>query len=619
MSGNGVRSTKLEEGVPGKPVVMWRFRCLDVLKSPMGAVCVVGLSLLMLTALLADVYFGAYGTDRAPSDRLLGFSAGHLFGTDELGRDIFARVLLATKLSLALTVGATVVGVVGGTAVGLGASMLPSPFRRWLVGFMELLLAFPWLLMVLFFTLIWGASSVGTMIAIGLAGIPNVCRLVYNMSSAVVNLDYVKAAKISSVPYWRILTRHVLPNILNPLLVQSAAVASVNLLSFAALSYLGLGVQAPQYDWGRLLSDAIPNVYTNPMGAIGPGLGIIVAGFVFTLLSDVLSTDKKRNNRDSSLQIRRSISKPASTNKTTKMAAIKCAQNGSLNVVESRDKDTVSAQSPTAISRVDNLCLSLPSVNKQDVPLVENASLSVYPGEIVGLVGESGSGKSLTAKAMIDLVDKHIIVESSVRKYRDIDLNGPLTASDLKSLGTEIGVVFQDPLTSLNPALKIGTQLTEVPQIHLQADPVKAREVAIATLEQVEIPNAAARIDDYPHQLSGGMQQRAMIAMALAGNTRLFIADEPTTALDVTVQRQVLNVLKKAQNETNAGMLFISHDIALVSSFCDRVVVMKDGRVVEEIDADRLLESACHPYTKGLVECLPTMHTDRDRPLPVIT
>ncbi|MGO1775539.1 MAG: ABC transporter ATP-binding protein, partial [Agrococcus casei] len=207
------------------------------------------------------------------------------------------------------------------------------------------------------------------------------------------------------------------------------------------------------------------------------------------------------------------------------------------------------------------------------VERVHGIDLEVRSGEIVGIVGESGSGKSLTAMALAGLLDKTAIVEAHERRFDDIDLGGEPNAAQRRRLGIELGVIFQDPLTSLNPALTIGRQLTEVPQQHLGMHRSDARTAAVKSLESVGIPEPAERLGDYPHQYSGGMRQRAMIGMALTGRPRLIIADEPTTALDVTVQRQVLTVLHNAQRATGAGIVFISHDIALVSGFCDRVVV----------------------------------------------
>jgi ABC-type dipeptide/oligopeptide/nickel transport system ATPase component/ABC-type dipeptide/oligopeptide/nickel transport system permease subunit len=526
-------------------------------------------------------------------------NADHLFGTDDLGRDILARVMVATRLSLLLTAGATVIGVSGGLVIGLAASIMPRHLRRAVIWIMDMLLAFPWLLLVLFFTVIWGATATGAMLAIGLAGIPNLTRLVYNLASSVSGEDYVRAARVVGVGPFGILARHVLPNIANPLLVQAAAAASVTLLSFAGLSFLGLGVQAPEYDWGRQINEGIGQIYMNPMGAIGPGLAIVFAGLVFTLFSEALADQPGQG-------IGRLV------------AASRAAVLPTVGAVSPEGAEPAAAEEPTPLAEVANLRVSFPDGEGGLVERVRGVDLAVRPGETLGIVGESGSGKSLTAMALAGLLGPPAVVGAQRRVYDDIDLAKPLSPHERKRLGIEMGFVFQDPLTSLNPALTIGRQLTEVPEFHLGMSRRAARERAAQGLAAVGIADADERLGDYPHQFSGGMRQRAMIGMALTGRPRLLIADEPTTALDVTVQKQVLGVLRAAKEATDTALVLISHDIALVAGFCDRVVVMKDGQIVEELDARRIREDARHPYTRGLIACLPDMRSDRSKPLPVI-
>ncbi|WP_193101626.1 dipeptide/oligopeptide/nickel ABC transporter permease/ATP-binding protein [Brevibacterium aurantiacum] len=582
--------------------------------TPAGIAAIFGTAVLALLVIFGESVWGESAVERSMGERMQASSGEHLFGTDELGRDILARVMIATRLSLTLTIGATGIAVAGGITIGLVAAVLPKHPRRSLVWLMDMLLAFPWLLMVLFFTVIWGATATGSMFAIGLAGIPNVTRLVYTMSSSVAGQDFVKAAKVVGVGNFGVLRRHILPNITNALLVQASAVASVTLLSFAALSFLGLGVQAPEYDWGRLLADGIARIYINPMAAIGPGITIIFAGLVFTLISEAMSGSNGRGGR--------LVSSPRSSVRLKNGQQVGRARHDVSERLSNGGPDAGSRQprkeAPRPIAEVGGLHISFPNENGELIERVHDMNFHVLPGETVGIVGESGSGKSLTAMALAGLLDNPAVVDAQLQMFDDIDLTSPLSQQEVTRLGTEMGMVFQDPLTSLNPALTIGRQLTEVPQTHLQMRRSEARSRATESLKAVGIPDASERLKEYPYQLSGGMRQRAMIGMALTGRTRLIVADEPTTALDVTVQRQVLTVLQRAQQATNAAIIFISHDIALVSSFCDRVVVMKDGRIVEQLNAARIRDEATHPYTRGLIACLPTMQSDRTRPLPVI-
>ncbi|WP_424448211.1 dipeptide/oligopeptide/nickel ABC transporter permease/ATP-binding protein [Microbacterium arborescens] len=568
-----------------------------------GLAAILGSAVLLTIAVIGPDVWTEPATARDIADRWATAGPEHPFGTDDIGRDIFARVMVATRLSLLLTAGATAILIGGGLTIGLVAAILPRRARRALIWVMDILLAFPWLLLVLFFSVIWNVSAVGAMLAIGLAGIPSITRLVYNMASSVTDQDYVRAARVIGVGPVGVMVRHILPNIANPLLVQSAAAASTTLLSFAGLSFLGLGVQPPEYDWGRLLDEGLAHLYTNPMAAIGPGIAVVFAALVFTMIAETVGEQPGQGLR----------------------AFAKASRAAALGRREARRTEgaarTTGATPPEAIgalAEVRDLRIAFPDGDGGTVERVHGVSLSIMPGEIVGIVGESGSGKSLTAMALAGLLERPAVITSERRVFDGIDLDGRLGAIERRRLGVEIGVVFQDPLTSLNPALTIGRQLTEVPRHHLGLSRAAARQRAIDGLDAVGIPDAAGRLRDYPHQFSGGMRQRAMIGMALTGTPRLIIADEPTTALDVTVQRQVLAVLRRAQRATGAGIVFISHDIALVSGFCDRVVVMKDGAIVEELPAMRIRENARDPYTKGLIACLPDMRTDRTQPLPVI-
>jgi ABC-type dipeptide/oligopeptide/nickel transport system ATPase component/ABC-type dipeptide/oligopeptide/nickel transport system permease subunit len=558
---------------------------------------IIGSALLVFLAVAGPTIWGPAADTTDVSSRLLGASAAHPFGTDELGRDILARVLVATRLTLLLTLGATAIALVGGVVFGLVASILPKYPRRWFTGLLDILLAFPWLLMVLFFTVIWGATATGAMLAIGFAGIPSFARLVYNLAASVSGRDYVRAARVVGVGPVGILIRHVLPNIANPFFVNAAATASVTLLSFAGLSFLGLGVQAPAYDWGRMLQEGILRIYVNPLAAVGPGVAIVLAGLVFTLLSEAVAGTRGSGFR-----------------------AVAARAVGAVTLTSRRRGVVADAPAPAGevVAEITDLHIAFPTADGGTVERVRGVDLRIARGEIVGIVGESGSGKSLTAMALAGLLGDDAIIATSAHRFDDLDMSGALSASDRSRLGVELGMIFQDPLTSLNPALTIGRQLTEVPEVHMGMKPAAARERAADALTAVGIPDAAARLKQYPHEFSGGMRQRAMIGMALTGRPKLIVADEPTTALDVTVQRQVMGVLHRAQEETGAAIVFISHDIALVSAFCDRVIVMKDGRVVESLSADRIRADAQHPYTQALIACLPDMTSDRTQPLPVI-
>lgn len=241
--------------------------------------------------------------------------------------------------------------------------------------------------------------------------------------------------------------------------------------------------------------------------------------------------------------------------------------------------------------------------------VVDNISFEIQKGETFALVGESGSGKSMTALAALNLLPHNASVKSDAMRLQNENL-AQLAENDwCKIRGRRIAIIFQDPIASLNPVMTIGAQIAEVLKLHFQLSKNEMKQRVIELLQQVELPNAAGRINDYPHQLSGGQRQRVMIAIALAGKPDLLIADEPTTALDVTIQAQILQLLKTIQKQTGMALWLISHDLALVASIAKRVAVMQNGKIVETGEAKSLFENPQHPYTQKLVAALPSMQS----------
>ncbi|VXC25774.1 ABC transporter ATP-binding protein [Plantibacter sp. T3] len=251
-------------------------------------------------------------------------------------------------------------------------------------------------------------------------------------------------------------------------------------------------------------------------------------------------------------------------------------------------------------------------------PSVQDVSLRVGPGEIVGVIGESGSGKSSIALAMMGLLPDSATVTASRLDVAGTDMQGA-TERDWSGLrGARASMVFQEPMSALNPCMRIGAQIAEVLRIHGVADRRQARARALEILHLVRMPDAERRLGYYPHQLSGGQRQRVVIAIAVAAGPTLLVADEPTTALDVTVQAQILELLRTLRDETGMGVLFISHDLGVIGQLCERVAVMYRGRIVETGRAERVLADPQHPYTRALLESIPRPSVPVRSPLAVI-
>ncbi|WP_066368586.1 dipeptide/oligopeptide/nickel ABC transporter permease/ATP-binding protein [Herbidospora mongoliensis] len=538
------------------------------------------LAVVVSVAAFGPVLWGDQATVVDTGNLLAGPSAEHWIGTDNLGRDLFARVLVAARLSILLALAATAISLVLGIILGAAPILVGRRLGRLITSAVNVLVAFPGLLLVLFFAVIFGVGARGAALAVGLAGAPAFARLCHTLVAAVSERDYIAAARIAGVSRLRVLRRHVLPNIAEPLIVNATMAAGGVLLTFAGLSFLGLGVQAPSYDWGKLMQDGLNGIYVHPLAALGPGIAVVLAGLAFNLTGE----------------------------------AFAAAPNRTFSLGGPRDPAGVTAPVPGAILSVDDLRVTIPGP-AGPIHAVRGITFTVEPGEAVGVVGESGSGKSVTALAVAGLLEPPVRVEANHLVVAGEDLTA---AGAHRRLGTSLAVVFQDPMTSFNPAHRVGPQLAEVSRFHQGMSRKAAFARAVDRLRAVRIGEPERRARQYPFEFSGGMRQRAMIGMGLMGNPRLIIADEPTTALDVTVQRQILELLAEVRRDTGAALLLISHDVSVVTDVCDRVLVMYAGRVVEELPAKDLRTLARHPYTRALVAAVPDLETDLDRPLAVI-
>ncbi|HEU5038445.1 MAG TPA: dipeptide/oligopeptide/nickel ABC transporter permease/ATP-binding protein [Nocardioides sp.] len=570
-------------------------RWTSVLRTPLGLAATTLSVAVLLLAVVAPILWTDDADAVDTGNILAGPSGDHWAGTDNLGRDIFYRTLVATRLSVELALSATVIAVVAGLVLGTAAFLLGRRPGRVVSAGINIAVAFPGILLALFFAVIFGVGATGAVFAIGLAGAPAFGRLTQTLVAGIASRDFVSAAQVAGVGRVRILFRHVLPNIAEPLVVNATISAGGALLAFAGLSFLGLGVQQPAYDWGRLLMDGVQSIYVNPAAAFAPGTAVLVAGLAFNLFGE-------------------SVAKALGVGVVGGIPALP-------RVPEALEAEEVAGevhhQHDDVVLDVRDLEVTFPGPQGPIRP-VRGISFAVRRGEAVGIVGESGSGKSLTALAVSKLVGDPGRVDASRLELLGTDLRAADTRAQRQLLGTSLSMVFQDPMTSFNPTQRMGGQLAEVARHHQGLDRKAALGRAVDRLRSVRITEPEQRAHQYPHEFSGGMRQRAMIGMGLMGTPALIVADEPTTALDVTVQQQVLDLLAAIREAEDVALVLISHDVTVVGEVCDRVLVMYAGKIVEDLPASDLAAGARHPYTRALVAAVPDMDTDLDEPLAVI-
>jgi peptide/nickel transport system permease protein len=557
-------------------------------RRPLPRMLVVGAGLLLamvVLAVMAPIVWGD-GALALTGDVRESSSSAHLLGTDSLGRDVLQRTLVATRLTLVMALSATAIAAGIGTLLGAGVVLAGRFVRGTGSRAIDLLVSYPPIIIALAVTAIFSPGTVSVVVAIGLAFCPQFARLTNTLATSVSTREYVVVARSLGTGRTRLLARHVLPNIAAPVLVLTSVGFATSIVSLSGLSFLGLGVQQPAFDWGALLAAGLRDLSVNPVEALGPALAILLTGLAAGLVGDGLAQHWEPRQH---------------------VAPVRRLAGGR------RRRPTAPPVPATATDNSGEVVASVRGleVSANGAPLVRGVSLDVAAGEIVGIVGESGSGKSVTAMALTRLLPPGLSWSADRLRINGTDLHRADVPPPTR-LATDIGVVFQDPSSCFNPALYIGTQLTEVLRVHKNVPRRTAAKLAVDRLREVRVSAPETRMHQYPHELSGGMRQRAMIAMALLSEPRLLIADEPTTALDVTVQADVLRLLHQINTDHGTAMLLISHDINVVSALCHRVCVMYAGRIIEEVSvADLRAGRVQHPYTKALLAASPGADADR--------
>ncbi len=518
----------------------------------------------------------------------LPFSKDHLLGTDQLGRDMLSRLLWGTRVSLAVGLVATAVSALVGSLLGIVAGF----YGRWLDNILmrgiDTVMAFPYMLLALAIVAVLGPGLINALFAIAIVNIPFFARNVRGVTVGQVRQEYIDAARLNGMNDAEILFAELLPNVMPVIIITISTTVGWMILETAGLSFLGLGAQPPQADLGSMLGEGRKVIINAPHEATLPGIVIFMLVIGINLLGDGL----------------RDVIDPRLKSGALMRPKARTAIEPELQFLAG---DTVPFTDGFPILKTRGLSTHF-IMGGEVYEAVNNVSFSLMSGECLGIVGESGSGKSVTALSILGLVASPPgkIVSGTVR-YRAENILGASLQRLQHIRGNRIAYVFQDPLTTLNPLLTISDQIVETLLRHQTLTKSQARKKVIDLLDLVQIPNAAQRAKAYPHELSGGMRQRVGIAMALANEPEIIVADEPTTALDVTIQAQVLGLISGLRRSKGVSLLFITHDFGVVSELCDRVMVMYAGKVVETGTTDEVINSPLHPYTRRLISCVPRL------------
>nr|WP_282921255.1 dipeptide/oligopeptide/nickel ABC transporter permease/ATP-binding protein [Mobiluncus sp. Marseille-Q7826] len=538
-------------------------------------------------------------------------SMTHLFGTDSAGRDVLSRLLLGGKYSMIIGLSATFIALVIGSIIGSVAAVVRKWISEVIMRIMDIIMAVPGIAMAAVMVLVFSGifppgNRVGLVtviiIAIAFVYIPQLARIVRANVMSAYGEDYVRAVIVSGARAPWILTKHVVRNTAAPVLVFATVLVADAIILEASLTFIGTGLKSSLVPtWGNVLSDASTNGSINHGAwwtALFPGLLIMITVLCLNILSEGITdamvaapasapvkVEQNTADREADallLDPRRAYQEQAESLR---------ARLDALREVEQQRQDRMQDNfTGEPLLEVKDLCIKFP--RHGDVNVVDHVSFAVRPGETMGLVGESGCGKSITALTIMGLIDPRAEI-SGEAFYQGKDLFKMTRKERHALLGHEMAMIYQDALSSLNPAMLIRSQMK---QLTKRGGTRSAEEL----LELVGL-DPKRTLDSYPHELSGGQRQRVLIAMALTRDPQLVIADEPTTALDVTVQKQVISLLNELRDKLGFAMIFVSHDLALVAEVAHKITVMYAGQVVEQAPTVELLENPTHEYTRGLL------------------
>ena len=539
-------------------------------------------------------YLAPFPTEVAePTTRLLPPSGTYPFGTDENGIDIFSRVLAAPRTDVVIGVVATAISVLLGAPLGVIVALYESrggagstAFAETFMRVLEVIQSFPVFVFAMVLVAVFGGSVTNIIIAIAFVNTPVFVRIVRSDVLTLVQRPFAEAARAVGNREVRIGFRHVLPNALPTVLVQVSVTVGFAILLTAGLSFVGAGVKPPTPELGAMIASGAKYLELGQWwAAFFPGvtLGLIV--FSFGIFGEIMTR----------------VMEPRAVRRDTDRRREAALETGG-------DEPEVPEAPDLALTRLSEPVLAVEHLGVAAVdtgqPLLSEIHLALEAGHSMGIVGESGSGKSVLVKTLLQLLPPELAVTSGSVRYLDHDLLKIDKRSMRAMRTTQIAAILPNAKSALNPLTTVGDMLRSALQAHEKISTKDAEVRAIQLLEMVGIADPAQRLSAFPHELSGGMAQRVCLAMALMYRPKLLIADEPTAGLDVTIQRQVLDLTRALAEDAGTARLLITGDLGIAAHYCDTVAVMQAGRIVEINETDRLFDDPRHPYTRHLLECV---------------